>query len=61
MFVFFKDIQFFIKKVLSFGFRLDYGYIIIICVLLFSMEVINFRLTKTLRQSFPMIILCCIY
>ena len=58
--LFFSRISNFLSKKLSFGFRLDYGYIIIICVLLFSMKVINFRLTKTLRQSFPMIIFCCI-
>ena len=47
----FKNIQFFLSKKFMFQMvtilRLYYGYIII-CVLLFYIEVISFRLTKTL-------------
>ena len=57
-----EDIQFFLSKKFREVtiFRLNYPYIIIICVLVFYIKVINFRFTKILRLSFPNIVNCCI-
>ena len=64
MFNLVKDIQLPLSQKCTFQvvimFRLNHRYIIIIYVLLFYINVVDFRLRKTIRLSFPNILICCI-